>query len=260
MEEQLFDQADVYLQDEPQFSQDDVYAQQVGRVRVGRCDYRRGCRFEGVDGFTPILAISKDPTYSGLSPFFLRDENGVLVENRWQFSAIYKSVPKTKQKNWQHPAEDHMDAKGEPTPAYWAWRRKGFAHDSGVRFPVGRQVRKQCQGAIVDEKSTRKLPYVESRRAIYVPVYTAAVKRSPIFRALKQRLLAGENLLIVDIDGPHTAAMKYYKKKYGVGDDFIDEDGTMEATLENFQILLGDERHPFGHGFCLAAALLDIEL
>jgi hypothetical protein len=246
----------------PEFDLDDVYP--VGRVRVGRCDYRRGCQHGTVPGFTPILCISKDPVYSALSPFRLRDATGVLVENRWQFSKIYQKVPKIIQKCWQSPAETHMDAKGVPTEEYWAWRRKGFMCRDPVRFPAGREMRKHCKGAIKNDNKTKDPPrllgYVESRREIYVPKFTEAAKRSPVFLGLRQRLLRGENLLIIDIDGPHKAAMKYYKKKYGVPDDFIDAEGTIEATESNLKLLLGDELHPFGHGFCIAAALQGITL
>lgn len=228
-------------------------------MRVGRCDYRRGCRYGYVPGFTPILCISKDPTFCALSPFVLRDEDGVLIENRWQFSKIYRRVPKIRQRNWQHPAEAHIDADGNPTEAYWAWRQKGFACRDPVRFPVGRELRKDCLGAIVSEDNPEFLGYVDSRKQVYVPRITAAERKSPIFRALKRRLDAGENLLIVDIDGPHKAAMKWLAR-YGVGQDFIDSQDTMEATEENLRILLGDEKHPFGHGFCIAAALLEITL
>jgi hypothetical protein len=63
------------------------------------------------------------------------------------------------------------------------------------------------------------------------------------------------NLLIVEWDGPHQESMEYYKEKYNVTDDFI-VDSTMNATTENIDLMLNDEKHPFGHGYCLASALL----
>lgn len=194
---------------------EELYGEAIrGRVRVGRCDYRRGCHYAEVPGFTAVLCISKDPVYSALSPFVLRDSDGVLVENRWQFSKIYRKVPEVKQKNWYHWSETHIDDKGEPNRAYWAWRSKGFVHRKPVRFPVGRENRKTCVGAIADddEKKARFLNYVESRKKIYVLRYTAALKLSPVYQGLKRRLLNGENLLIIDIDGPHKAAMPYTRK------------------------------------------------
>lgn len=36
------------------------------------------------------------------------------------------------------------------------------------------------------------------------------------------------------------------------------ENGTLLASKENLQLLLNDAKHPFGHGYCLAWALLDL--
>ena len=35
---------------------------------------------------------------------------------------------------------------------------------------------------------------------------------------------------------------------------------TMLATKENLDIMLNDTKYPFGHGYCLAAALLDLNM
>ena len=42
-------------------------------------------------------------------------------------------------------------------------------------------------------------------------------------------------------------------------DDFI-EKNTMLVTENNLLTMLLDTKHSFGHGYCLAAALLDINL
>jgi len=57
---------------------------------------------------------------------------------------------------------------------------------------------------------------------------------------------------------PHQESMDYYKQTYNVSDDFI-ENGTMLATEENLMLMMVDPKHPFGHGYCLAMALLDLE-
>lgn len=53
-------------------------------------------------------------------------------------------------------------------------------------------------------------------------------------------------------------SLGHYQERYGVSDDFI-ERGTMLATLDNLSIMLNDSEHAFGHGYCLAAALLGID-
>jgi hypothetical protein len=44
--------------------------------------------------------------------------------------------------------------------------------------------------------------------------------------------MQGENLLIIEVDGPHQEDLQYYKDKYGVSDNFI-ENGTMLVTKDN---------------------------
>ena len=65
----------------------------------------------------------------------------------------------------------------------------------------------------------------------------------------------GENLLIIEVDGPHSEAINYYQQKYNVKGDFI-EQNTMLATPENLEIMLNDPKYPYGHGYCLANILL----
>jgi hypothetical protein len=70
---------------------------------------------------------------------------------------------------------------------------------------------------------------------------------------------AGENLLIIEVDGPHEQSLPYSKEIYRVSNDFL-EKVTMLTTKENAPTTLNDKKHPFGHSYCLASALLDINL
>jgi hypothetical protein len=68
----------------------------------------------------------------------------------------------------------------------------------------------------------------------------------------------GENLLIIEVDGPHEEDLEYYMKKYDVKKDFI-ENNTMLVNEENIKVMLNDGKHPYGHGYCLACELLDFD-
>lgn len=103
-------------------------------------------------------------------------------------------------------------------------------------------------------KNNPKLDYIESRKRIYLPLYMRLVIKEPQFKELKEKLSRGENLLIIEVDGPHQESLHYYKEKYGVPDNFIEKD-SVEATEINLAILLNDSKHPFGHGYCLAWTL-----
>ena len=102
------------------------------------------------------------------------------------------------------------------------------------------------------------LPLAEARRDIYMYEYCRLVKRQPQFVELRERLRKGENLLIIEIDGPHEESLPYYQEKYGVGNDFIQQ-RTILASYQNLNLMLYDECHSFGHGYCLAVALREWE-
>jgi hypothetical protein len=146
-----------------------------------------------------------------------------------------------------------------PNEDYWNWREKGMKTKDPIRYPAGYKNRRNCLYSIKDKDSMIKLSYIEARKEIYLPIYTDLVRKQKQFEELKERLSKGENLLIIEVDGPHQESLEYYKKKYGVKDDFIEKD-TILATEENLKIMLNDDKHSFGHGYCLAAALLDFDL
>ena len=120
--------------------------------------------------------------------------------------------------------------------------------------------RHECLGAIknIDDENYTLLDYVDSRKEIYLPVYCELVKKRPLFKKLKEKLENGINLLILEVDGPHQESLDYYQEKYNVGDDFI-VNHTMLATEKNLRIMLNDTKYAFGHGYCLASALLNLD-
>lgn len=105
----------------------------------------------------------------------------------------------------------------------------------------------------------RPLNYIQGRKVIYAPLYERLVRKQPLFESLQRRLNAGENLLVIEVDGPHQESLDYYKQTYGVDDDFI-QNGTMLCTERNLSIMLNDATHPYGHSYVLSAALLDMRV
>jgi hypothetical protein len=239
----------------------------TGQVRVGRVIYdNKGVRHDPVyPNFTNIVVLTKSSKYGSISPYVLTDDKGRIMENIWQFSKVYKNVPKTVSRYsrwddtviWDYPAEKHVDENDDLLPEYWNWRRKGMNCKYPIRYPVGYKNRKNCLYCIM-KKDGKKLDYIEARKKIYLPVYTKLVKKQPQFLELKERLEKGENLLILDVDGPHQESLDYYKEKYNCSNDFIETDSVL-VTKENMNIFLNDPKHSFGHGYCLGLALLKIK-
>lgn len=251
-------------------------------LRIGRIKYVNGRQvYPSYQGYTSIVVMTKSSAYGSLGPYELKTEEGHIFENVWQFSKVYEIVPKSKEVYtqihrvlaWEHPMEIHI--KGEYyTPEYWAWRQKGFNNPIAVRYPVGRANMHRCKFAIpyetkgstddtlVPVSSIEHLDYIQSRKRTYLPLYINLVQDKAQFIELKRRLQQGENLLIIEVDGPHEESLQYYKDTYqdqGVDDTFIQKD-TMLATPENLKIMLNDKKHPYGHGYCLCVALLGLDL
>lgn len=239
--------------------------EKCGKIRVGRRIYGRGYTDPSFPGFTPVICLTKSTQYGSLGPYVMTDENGRIIENVWQFSKVYPKVPKSTQRYsrydpriiWDHPAEIHVNDGGTLTEEYWAWRKKGMNCKDAVRYPVGFKCRHTCLYAISEDDPSEKLDYVQSRKKIYVPLYMKCVQHLPQFIELKRRLQHGENLLIIEVDGPHEESMPYYQAQYDVEDDFVSKN-TVLVTPRNMELLLNDAKHPFGHGYCLGMALLDM--
>ncbi len=265
--------------------------QQVGQIRVGTIRYEAGKKIlPSYPGFTPIEVMTKCSKYGSLSPYALKDDRGRLMENLWQFAKIYSRVPAVTQYKsrydrtiiWSHPAEHHWDhKKNQPNLAYWAWREKGMQCEEPIRYPVGFASRHlNILGSIVSDRplvaaeaeagragastgpgagaaGLQLLGYIDARKQIYLLLYQALVQSSKQFLELQARLAKGENLLIMEVDGPQSHSLSHYCSLYGIPTDWIQKN-TLLATTESLSIMLHDPRHPFGHGYCLAAVLLGI--
>lgn len=251
-------------------------------IRIGRRIYSRNGTFTDpklpVD-FPPhenIHVLTQCSAYGSLGPYVLTDDKGRIMENIYQSKKVYQRVPASLQRYsrwdkkviWDHPAETHVDEKSQLTPEYWSWRKKLSRHDYAVRYPVGFYGRSKCLYALKRaRKYTKKekkqgvdieyvqLDYIEGRKQIYAPVYISLVRKEPQYEQLLEKLRSGQNLLIIEVDGPHQEDLDYYKEKYEVEDDFI-VGNTMDCTKKNISIMLNDPKHPFGHGYCLGLSLL----
>ena len=249
-------------------------------IRVGRCKWERGKRIDPhFEDFTTCVSLTKSTTYGSLSPYMLKDSQGRILENVWQFSKVYQRVPDVTQARsrydttiiWRWPAETHasdiqFNEEGQAVSAslnskYFNWRKSGMNAPEPIRYPVGYHHRHKCLFCLHEDVNDtnnadyQALTYIPSRKKLYLPMYVEAVVKAPQFKHLKAKLERGENVLIAEVDGPHQESLDYYIKEYGVSEDFIQDD-TMLATYENLNIMLEDPKHPFGHGYCLALALL----
>lgn len=216
--------------------------------------------------FISIIVLMKSHSEWGvLGPYELKDESSAIMENKYQSMKVYEKVPYSCQRKsrwdqtviWHYSEEVHYKD-GKITDEYWNWRKKLMYNKYAVRYPVGFNNMKNCLFAISDDNLEERLDYISARKKIYVPEYIRLVKQHKKFIELKEKLNRGQNLLIIEVDGPHLESLPYYKEKYNINDDFIQRD-TMLVNKDNINVMINDGLHPFGHGYCLAIALLDLD-
>lgn len=123
-------------------------------------------------GATVINTTSNSKTWSkGLSPFFLGPVPlydgrwAKNVENGWQYSKVY----------------DCHDAGGEPSPEYFLWAIDGWDYSRAVRYPMGKGAKPKYGWW-----DGKPLTYVQARKAIYIPLYSAAVRQTEAFKLLEK--------------------------------------------------------------------------
>lgn len=107
-----------------------------------------------------------------LSPFYLGPcelyggFRAMKMENAWQYSKVYP----------EFVGED-----GKPTEAYYEWANEGWSNSRAVRYPMGKG-KKPLYSVWADP--TKTYPYVEARKAIYIPLYARAVIKTKGFQVL----------------------------------------------------------------------------
>lgn len=230
-----------------------------GMIRVAK--YYPGKPVPKTPGYRNVLIHLSDKNIGGdLSPYLLKDENGRLLENIWQFSKLYEKVdaqrtPKSRfypdQIIWEHPEEVHL-VNDEVQPAYWEWRKKGMENAYAVRYPNGYHGRHQCKFCLWpdSQEGAERLDYIEARKKVYCAEYARLGVKTPHFTKLQAMLEKGVNLQIIEVDGPNPDA------KHAPFDRISPARPGLLIDEKVIRMLVNDPRQPFGHGYVVAALLL----
>ncbi len=173
---------------------------------------------------TVVNTTSRSTNWSrGLSPFFLgpvplyRGMMAQNVENAWQYTKCYAK---------------HCDDNGDPTDAYFEWAKAGFAKQSADRYPMGRGAKPEFS-----YWAGKKLPYIEARKRIYMPLYHNAVKNTTAYSILKRTYEECESLYLVDFDA-HNICMSDFDPA----------------------IIVNNDKIKMGHGYILAMMLMELDI
>ena len=157
-------------------------------------------------------------TFSPMTPIKGGYKGYFCFENYWQSGKRY----------------DNMDDIDELVN-WWKKQKRGFR-----KYPYAKG-RKVIHAIFPNYENP--LDYIPSRKLIYVPEYFNLIKDSKVLSKLKENLKNGINYVIYDFDGPRT------------------NDGNpdiMEINVENLKNKINDPKYPFGHGYIVAGALLNI--
>lgn len=224
-------------------------------IRVGKYNYKTKVQ-PTTKGYTNILIH----TTGDLSPYTMKDENGTIMENYWQFSKVWKEVDEIDQPisrwqphltRWEHPAETHMKGK-RLSSKYWNWREKGFSHDKWVRYPNGFSKHGLAVGSVIGSPFEYEIvDYITARKKIYFTKYKEIAIKTKQFKKLKNMLVDGENIQINEVDGPTYDSCYPYNKVVN---------GSIEITEDVIRELVNNPDQAFGHGYCLAAILLGFDV
>lgn len=123
-----------------------------------------------------------------LSPFFLGPcplYDGWVsknVENGWQYAKVYSK----------------FTTDGEPNDGYFYWASKGWNSSRADRYPMGK-------GAIPEYSywNGEKLDYITARKKIYIPLYSAAARKTNAYKHLAY-LRDEMDIVLWDFDGYET--------------------------------------------------------
>ncbi len=221
-----------------------------------------------VEGFETIDVLNWKKKWKALSPYFMKTDGeeelpnpgGVLFENFWQGSKVFDRVfsievyashfhrNNPKYLWWKYDAAEGGDIMydsetKEVNYELWTkWRDSIWSCPNAIRYPNGYSNRWRTQFSL--GKGDVRLGYIDARKQIYVKEYSRLARKTPEFTTLLNKLRSGKNLLICEVDVPREGK----KGSYGLQKD---------VTLEYLDELMNDGSEAFGHGVCLAKALLE---
>jgi len=170
------------------------------------------------ESLTVVNTTSRSSEWQGLSPFCLGpcklydDFTAQNVENAWQYSKLYK----------KHATKDDW-----PSEDYFFWAENGWMNSKAVRYPMGKGAKPLAcywDGELYN--------YIESRKKIYAPLYSAAVEGTIAFHKLKNLYEKEGSIALWDFDGYNHKMINY-----------------------SYEDVINDPIRKMGHAFVLAMML-----
>lgn len=233
-----------------------------------------------VEGYEAINVLKwSGSKWKVFCPYYLRtdgkeiNENpgNVLFENYYQGSKVYDKVYDIKvyASKWHQGQEKYLwfqyetatpggdtlvDGENFDESLYNRWRDAIWSCNKAVRYPNGISRKKNVKFTLCIRDGTEtRMDYLTARRRVYFDEYVRLVRNLPEYKVLINKIRSGTRLMLCEIDVP--AAGKR-------GEHGMDCDGNFcTMRIEKIEKLMMDDSEAFGHGLCMAHALLtDTEL
>jgi hypothetical protein len=230
-----------------------------------------------IEGFEAINVLKwNNSKWKALCPYYLKTDGnelclnggGILFENFYQGMKVYDVL----RANKVYPSKYHT---GNPKYLWWeynpisedgdtvydgdninydlyyGWRNSLWNCPNPIRYPNTYNGKKFVQFALCIDKdgNETRMDYVTLRKQIYMVEYTRLIRQLPEYGVLLNKLQRGENIMICEVDVPANGK----RGCYGVS---CDANGVCVMTIAKVEMLLEDTSESFGHGLCLAYALL----
>ena len=91
-----------------------------GKIRLGQ--QQRAKAYPTFEKYEIIPAWSRGAgEWKQLSPFYIKFEDDVIFEDFYQSQKVWRKVEKQKTKNWNWPAETHVDSEDNPNEKWFHW-------------------------------------------------------------------------------------------------------------------------------------------
>lgn len=231
-----------------------------------------------LEGYITVNVLKWNSSkWKTLCPYYLRtdgkEENfnpgGIIFENFYQGSKVYDVV-------YSQEVYASRFYHGNPAYLWWKfntvnkngdvlldklgninydlylnWRNSIWSCQNAIRYPNGLANRKNTKFTLITDKDGKqeRLNYIDARKRLYVKEYIRLMRNTKEYQLLLSWIRKGEKLLICEIDVPAK------NKKGDYGKD-CDDQNNCTMNLDKLKRLLDDPNEAFGHGLCLAYALL----
>lgn len=222
--------------------------------------------------FINVLSWKADNPHRQFSPYYLKTDGneqnvnpgGIIFENFYQGSKVpqyaYSISVKAHYTHttpiWTYfiPDDRERIVYDDGTinyDGYDRWRTSIWACKNAIRYPIGRNRRKEIQFALVRDKLGNEIrhDYLSTRINIYVAEYNRLV--TPFIKPLIEKLRNNQSLVICEVDVPARGK----RGEFGIG---CDSDNLCLIDSAKINTLLTDLSEPFGHGLALIKLLYEL--